>query len=1142
MRRVSLCFLPLFSFWFLAFPSIVASAQQGPTAPRILQAVDENKVVVLKGNTHRLARSEFAVGNAPADLPMDRMLLVLKRSPEQQHELTKLLDDQHDAGSPFFHKWLTPDEFGKRFGPADSDIETVSAWLALQGFQVTKVAHGRTFIEFSGVAGQVERAFHTSIRKYAVGGESHWANSSDLKIPAALEPVVAGVFTLHNFQKRPMIRIGERVPVKFSPGQTPQVTFSDPVQHALGPGDYAKIYNINPTYTSGINGAGVTIGVVGRTEISLQDVADFHTNFGLNGPMPTIVNNGASPGNLGDQPGLQGEEAEAVLDTTWSHAVAPGATVNLVVSASTNTTDGVDLSEFYIVDNNAADIMSESFGSCEAFFTSGEASGISQVAEQAAAQGITYLVSTGDTGAPGCDNLGETVATGPVSVNILASTPFNIAVGGTMFNENGQDSKYWGSSPGLSTTALSYIPENVWNESCTVAQCGSSNANIAATGGGASAFFTKPSWQTGVSGIPAANARNLPDISLTASLHDPYLLCFRQSCEQSFILFIGGTSASTPAFAGVMALVNQKMGGRQGQANYVLYKLAATQNFSQCNGSKTTALPASTCIFNDVTVGNNAVPGESGFGTSGAKYQSTAAYDLATGLGSVNVANLVSKWNTATFRATTTTLALSPTTSIVHGSSVNVNIAVAPGSGTGVPTGDVSLLNDDSLISGLGEFFTLSGGSISSTTNSLRGGNYHVRAHYAGDGTFAPSDSAPIAITISPEASSTSLSIFGFDSSGLVPFGTQVYGDPGYFRADVRSASGNGIPSGSVTFKEGAANLLSTSFVLNTEGDAETAQGISTVPVGTHNVVAAYSGDSSFNASNSAPVAITVTKAPVAVALTASSTNIGATDTVTLTATVNTTSAGRAPSGTVTFFSGGTQIPNPSNPIAVTGTDGFGNIQNGVFQAARASASLVTTLPAGSDSITAQYTGSPNYLGGTSNAVTVNVASDFAINSSAPTLTVAQGASGTLTISIAGQAAYAGTVNFTAASCTGLPSKASCSFNPPSVTGSGDTTLTIKTTAPSAASLSGMTWTTGFGVIFAAVFLLGGASRKPQYRRALFGAVVCACLIGIGACGGGGGNSGPPPDPGTPKGTSTVTITAVSGSLTHSKTISLTVQ
>ena len=1104
--------------------------------------MDENKVVVLKGNTHRLARSEFAVGNAPADLPMDRMLLVLKRSPEQQHDLTKLLDDQHDAGSPFFHKWLTPDEFGKRFGPADSDIETVSAWLTLQGFQVIKVAHGRTFIEFSGVAGQVERAFHTSIRKYAVGAESHWANSSDLKIPAALEPVVAGVFTLHNFQKRPMIRMGERVPVKFSPGQTPQVTFTDPVLHALGPGDYAKIYNINPTYTSGINGAGVTIGVVGRTEISLQDVAEFHSNFGLSGPLPTIVNNGASPGNLGDQPGLQGEEAEAVLDTTWSHAVAPGATVHLVVSASTNTTDGVDLSEFYIVDNNVADIMSESFGSCEAFFTSGEASGISQVAEQAAAQGITYLVSTGDTGAPGCDNLGETVATGPVSVNILASTPFNIAVGGTMFNENGQDSKYWGTSSGLSTTALSYIPENVWNESCTVAQCGSSNANIAATGGGASAFFTKPSWQIGVNGIPAANARNLPDISLTASLHDPYLLCFRQSCEQSFIVFIGGTSASTPAFAGVMALVNQKMGGRQGQANYVLYKLAATQNFSQCNGSKTTALPASTCIFNDVTVGNNAVPGETGFGTSGAKYQSTVGYDLATGLGSVNVANLVSKWNTATFRATTTTLALSPTTAIAHGSSVNVNISVAPGSGTGVPTGDVSLLNDDSLISGLGELFTLSGGSITGTTNSLRGGNYHVRAHYAGDGTFAPSDSAPIAITIAPEASSTSLSIFGFDSSGLVPFGTQVYGDPGYFRADVRGASGNGTPSGSVIFKEGAANLLSGSFVLNTEGDAETAQGISNIPVGTHNVVASYSGDSSFNASNSTPVAITVTKAPTVVALTASSTNIGATDTVTLTANVRTTSAGRAPAGTVTFFSGGTQIASPNNPIAVAGSDGFGNIQNGVFQAAQASASLVTTLPAGSDSITAQYTGSANYLGGTSNAVIVNVASDFAINSSAPTLTVAQGASGTLTISIAGQAAYAGTVNFTAASCTGLPSKASCSFNPPSVTGSGDTTLTIKTTAPSAASLSGMTWTTSFGVMFAAAFLFGGASRKPRYRRALFGAVVCASLIGVGACGGGGGSSGPPPDPGTPKGTSTVTITAVSGSLTHSKTISLIVQ
>jgi hypothetical protein len=163
--------------------------------------------------------------------------------------------------------------------------------------------------------------------------------------------------------------------------------------------------------------------------------------------MPTIVNNGASPGNLGDQPGLQGEEAEAVLDTTWSHAVAPGATVNLVVSASTKTTDGVDLSEFYIVDNNAADIMSESFGSCEAFFTSGEASGISQVAEQAAAQGIISSRFDRRHRRQGATTRAKLSRLDLCRSTSLRRRRFNIAVGGTMFNENGQDSKYWGSSP-----------------------------------------------------------------------------------------------------------------------------------------------------------------------------------------------------------------------------------------------------------------------------------------------------------------------------------------------------------------------------------------------------------------------------------------------------------------------------------------------------------------------------------------------------------------------------------------------------------------------------------------------------------------------------------------------------------------------
>jgi len=700
-------------------------------APQIVQPLDESRLTVLKGNTHRLARAQFDRGLAPADLPMERMLLVLKRSPEQETALRKLLDDQQDKASPNYHKWLTPEQFGNQFGPADQDIQMVTSWLQSHGFRIGSVAKGRNIIEFSGTAAQVQEALHTSIHKYVVKGKEHWANSSDPQIPTALTPVVAGVHTLHNFLKQPQIHLsGEKIAAKYVPGKPPQVSFSNGL-HALGPADYATIYNINPLYNAGVNGAGTTIAVVARSNLfqNGQDISNFCNVFAASCNLFFTILNGPDPGDLGG-----GDEAEATLDATWSEAIAPGANVDFVVSATTNTTDGVDLSEVYIIDNNFGNVMTESFGGCEALSTQTEAAGVETLAEQAAAQGITYLVSSGDNGAEGCDDFDtETVATGPVSVNLLASTPYTVAVGGTVFNENGQDTKYWSSTNSQRgfESALSYIPENVWNESCTASKCASgSKPNILAGSGGFSTFFTKPSWQSGVPGIPQDGARDLPDVSLTAALHDPYLLCLEGSCVPDsngniFFAAAAGTSASTPSFAGIMALVNQKMNSRQGQADYVLYKLAAGETFGSCNASSTTTPPASTCIFNDVTVGNNAVPGEVGYGTPTAAYQSGVGYDLAAGLGSVNVANLVNDWNTVTFKPTATTLSLSPTT-ITHGQSVNVNVTVAPQSGTGTPPGDVSLLAN-SVPSGqeVGvalSSYALSAGTLAATTTVLPGG------------------------------------------------------------------------------------------------------------------------------------------------------------------------------------------------------------------------------------------------------------------------------------------------------------------------------------------------------------------------------------------------------------------------------------
>ncbi len=806
------------------FPCLLSAQQSsaignaGATRPLITKPVDESRLTVLKGNTHPLARPQFDLGTAPATLPMQRMLLVLKRSPEQEAALRKLLDDQHDRTSPNYHKWLTPQQFGQQFGPTDGDIQTISTWLQSHGFQVGSTK-GRTALEFSGSASQVKEAFHTTIHKYVVAGEQHWANANDPSIPTALTPAVTGVLSLHNFLKKPQLHlVKEPAAAKVVPGKKPLVTFpaqgGQPITHALAPQDFATIYNVNSVYNNLIVGSGMTIGVVGRSNLfnSGEDVSDFRNiAFGVSGGNFSIVLDGPDPGDLGG-----GEEAEATLDSTWSGAIATGANVDLVVSATTNSTDGVDLSEQYIVENNLADIMTESFSSCELLATDAQIAFSNGLAEQAAAQGITYFVSAGDSGSEGCDDPSNPPATNPISVNLLASTPFTVAVGGTMFNENGNDAAYWGSEPPVQESAISYIPEDVWNESSLTNGLWSGSGGASAgnmQNGGTTAGVPKPSWQLSLAG--GDQVRDVPDVSLTAAGHDPYLLCLEGSCLPDstgsiFLYFISGTSAAAPSFAGIMALVDQSQSGqRQGQADYTFYRLAGLQSSGYptlCNGSGTTALPASNCIFNDVTIGNNVVPGE-----VGTQYQAGVGYDLTTGLGSVNVANLVSNWSTGAFSPTTTTLSLNSgvPVSVPHGTAVNVAIAVAPTPpGTGTPTGEVSIiastggLNGPSGVAG----FTLVNGSTASSasTNQLPGGTaYQVHAHYAGDATFAPSDSTPpITVTVTAENSTTTVSQFDQNGNPITQGSTLPFGSVVFVRADVKGNSNFGVPTGMVTFAD----------------------------------------------------------------------------------------------------------------------------------------------------------------------------------------------------------------------------------------------------------------------------------------------------------------------------------------------------
>ena len=987
--------------------------------PLITQPVDESQLTTLKGNTHPLARPQFDLGTAPASLPMERMLLVLKRSPAQESALRKLLDDQQDKASPNYHKWLTPEEFGKQFGPTDADMQTITSWLQSHGFQVGS-SKGRAVLEFSGSASQVQEAFHAAIHKYIVKGEQHWANASDPMIPTALAGAVAGIDSLHNFPKRAMNHYAgtysTKTKVLTSPA--PQFTYgcgSGQLCYGVVPYDFATIYDVLPLWNAGIDGTGQTIAIVGRTNINPQDATNFWSLFGLTVPqnkLDIILN--------GTDPGINGDEPEADIDVQWSGAVAPQATIDFVTSQSTETTDGVDLSAVYIVENNLASVMSESYGECELGLGTAGNQFFYALWGQAAAQGISVFVSSGDNGSAGCDSPSGPATYG-LNVNGIASTPFNAAVGGTDFNQYNKWTSYWNSidSSGTQESAKGYIPETTWNDSCTnglaislgygsTAEQACNNSQMIAQGGvnseggsggpsncvvntrgvpgSCTQSYAKPSWQSGT-GVPADNKRDLPDISLFASngfLGSFYVICQQDKtgvCNLNSFLGYGGTSVASPAFAGIMSLVNQKVGTPQGVPGFALYKLVTKQSnaFHDVPAGSTIGMPCDTGSPNCTTSMNGDTYGVlSGYSTG-------TGYDLATGLGSVDAANLVNNWTKATFTATTATLTLNNgiPINVTHGSAVPVSIAINPTAAKG----NAALLVDVGPGTTTGQaidVFSVAGGSISGSTQLLPGGTYNVIAHYGGDGTYGGSYSNSVSVTVSKEDSTIIL-------NGVIPKGSNtpvrsVPFDTQYFmRADVGNSQGAlcspppfgevACPSGGVIFTDNGNQLLST-FNLNNEGYAETWEGaIGGLTGGQHTLGARYDGDNNYNA-GSGTVLVTVTHAPTSTTPVVAQGAI--TQPVTLTTGVQDPNTAATtlptPTGVVTFYSNGMAIP---------GTPVYSMGSNGIFF--YTTAALTTTFPsAGTYTLTASYGGDQNYQSSASTANQVTLQYPIPIVSAKP--------------------------------------------------------------------------------------------------------------------------------------------------------------
>jgi subtilase family serine protease len=310
--------------------------------------IDENQRITLKGNTHPFARSASDLGAASADLPMERMLLVLKRSSVKESALRQFLDNQQNRSSVTFHQWLSPEQFGSDFGPSDAELQTVTLWLRSHGLKIVGPTKGRTVIEFSGSAGQVKEVFYTEIHRYLVNNELHWANSSDPQIPLALAPVVAGIASLHDFTPKPLHRVATnfepRIPEQNSllaPKPTPApcfVTgylcppFSIPCS-AISPYDFATIYKVLPLWNESpsIDGTGEAIAIVGQSDIYPQDFTNFRAYFKVPPGTLNIIYNGAPP----DKVASQGDELESNLDVEWSGAIAKGATIDLVASTTT---------------------------------------------------------------------------------------------------------------------------------------------------------------------------------------------------------------------------------------------------------------------------------------------------------------------------------------------------------------------------------------------------------------------------------------------------------------------------------------------------------------------------------------------------------------------------------------------------------------------------------------------------------------------------------------------------------------------------------------------------------------------------------------------------------------------------------------
>jgi trimeric autotransporter adhesin len=1184
-------------------PYAPAQNAVAPVQNRVLAPIDDAEPGTLKGNVHPLAQKQFDQGVAPGATPTGRMMLLLQRSAAQQRSLTQYLSDVENPVSPAYHKWLTPTQYGAAFAISEADLLRVQSWLQGHGFKIEKVPAAHNVIEFSGSFDQVQTAFHTSIDKFSVNGETHFANISDPQIPAALAPVIAGVGPLNDFHPKPTLVRGPKGRYDPSTGRIiPELTITANLRSYLfvDPADAAIIYDtpnsvLNPAYSgTTYDGTGVSIGILGISDLTLADVANYRMAFlgeasgSVN--MPTVVVDGNDPGRAG---------GEALLDTEVSGGIAPKAKIYFYTSAATDLSSGLLNATFRALDDNTVSILSLSDHDCEANLGTSGNQIVLEAAEQAAAQGITRINSAEDAGSAGCDNFDtQSQATHGFAVNGFASNPYTIAVGGTDFDALSTsfasyvDITDMGAPP-YYATALKYIPENPWNDSTAVNTTLSNNVaytnsegagNIIAGGGGVSSVYAKPAFQTSLT--PNDGFRDLPDVSLLAGggmYHAAWVICSDNvtdgvttetytDCQTTNGQFTsntvfsggGGTSASAPAFAGMMALVAQAHGNpsdnyRLGQANNILYQLAQSKYST---------------VFHDVTTGNNSVACASGSPDCGSNlfmtgYNAGTGYDLASGLGSVDAAAMVNNWTTVSLAATNTSLNINGSTAAytgVHGQALTFDVGVSPATATGI----AGIVDNAGEVNGgaqnNGQFaIPITGGSGSATYNGLPGGSYTVWARYGGDTANSSSTSTPpIHVTITPESSTTTLAINAYDSvtekpipATNIPYGSYLFADA-QITGTAEGSKTQGVATGKVSFADGANTLGSAAVSSGSKASWPTLTASSawptlgaSIPVlstGSHQVVASYSGDPSYNSSSSQPVAFSIVPAATSFVIDEPSYSISSGQSATVAFELNTNwNPGVGPTGTVSLTENSQVLGSTSNFLLSKG-----NLSENVTGSITIQGSQ---FPAGLNTVTAAYSGDTNYAPATA-TITVDITGQPAFSlSNSGILQVNAGATSgnTTAISLTATNGFTGTVNLSCVVKTNLTNPTDlpgCALSPaaPNITGTTKvtSTLTVSTMAPTGvASGAGPFRIGGLTALLALLFWFGIPWRRSAWLRMVI-AIALPASIGVLGCGSGSGGSANTGggNPGTTPGSYSVTVTgtdAATGKITAQTTVNVTV-